>query len=201
MENVVLITGGFDPIHSGHIAYIKEAKKLGGLLIVGVNSDDWLIRKKGTPFMPLIERQTILASIKEVDEVIVFNDTDGSAKDAILQVRKRYPNTKIVFGNGGDRTKTNIPEMDLPEEHLPFVKFVFGVGGEDKRNSSSWILEKWKVPKTKKFWYIWSKALGEKAHEDRATADKIALIRTCIVLVYVITNFFITANIILNWVK
>ena len=133
MKNIVLITGGFDPIHSGHIAYIKEARKLGDYLIVGVNSDEWLTRKKGTPFMPLKERQTILAAIKEVDEVVVFNDTDNSAKDAILQVRGRYPNTKIVFGNGGDRTKTNIPEMDLPEEHFPFVEFVFGVGGEDKK--------------------------------------------------------------------
>lgn len=152
MKTIVLITGGFDPIHSGHIAYIREAKKLGDYLIVGANSDGWLTRKKGTPFMPLKERQAILAAIKEVDEVIVFNDADNSAKDAILQVRERYPSAKIVFGNGGDRTKTNIPEMDLPEEHLPFVEFVFGVGGEDKKNSSSWILEKWKVPKTKKPW-------------------------------------------------
>ena len=68
-----------------------------------------------------------MAAIKEVDEVVVFNDTDNSAKDAILQVRGRYPNTKIVFGNGGDRTKTNIPEMDLPEEHFPFVELLFHV--------------------------------------------------------------------------
>jgi mannose-6-phosphate isomerase-like protein (cupin superfamily) len=102
--------------------------------------------------MPLKERVAILTAIKEVDRVITFNDLDNSAKDAILQARKDYPNCKIIFGNGGDRTKTNIPEMDLPEEHLPFVEFVFGVGGDDKKNSSSWILEKWKVPKTEKIW-------------------------------------------------
>lgn len=138
---VVLITGGFDPIHSGHIAYFQSAKELGNLLCVGVNSDEWLIRKKGKAFLPFTERSTIVNSIKGVDFVIDFDDTDGSAKDAIRKVRNQFPGADIVFANGGDRTAKNIPEMDIKDDKLIFV---FGVGGEDKKNSSSWILNSWK---------------------------------------------------------
>ena len=138
MKKIVLITGGFDPIHSGHISYIQAAKKLGDLLIVGVNSDEWLSRKKGRNFMPLLERTAIIRNIKGVDFVIDFNDNDDTAKHAIWMVRQSYPTDQIIFANGGDRTKTNIPEMDFLDTKL---EFVFGVGGEDKKNSSSWILE------------------------------------------------------------
>jgi len=138
--NIVLITGGFDPIHSGHIAYFKAAKELGDILIVGVNSDEWLIRKKGKAFLPFNERATIVESIKGVHRAISFNDDDGTAKDAIQLVRESFPHEHIVFANGGDRTKENIPEMDIYDTN---VSFVFGVGGEDKKNSSSWILKNW----------------------------------------------------------
>jgi cytidyltransferase-like protein len=151
MKTIVIATGGFDPIHSGHINYIKEAKKLGDILIVGANSDAWLRRKKGQEFMPWEERASILSAIKDVDRVINFDDTDGSAKDAIRKVRAIYPNDKIVFANGGDRTKTNIPEMDILNEML-HLEFQFGVGGEHKMNSSSWILQEWKAPKTERQW-------------------------------------------------
>jgi cytidyltransferase-like protein len=151
MKSVVLVTGGFDPIHSGHINYDKEAKKLGDVLIVGANSDAWLRRKKGQEFMPWEERASILSAIKDVNRVINFDDTDGSAKDAIRKVRSIYPKDKIIFANGGDRTKTNIPEMDVLEEML-HLEFVFGVGGEHKMNSSSWILQEWKAPKTERQW-------------------------------------------------
>lgn len=134
---VVLITGGFDPIHSGHIAYIKAARELGDRLIIGVNSDNWLERKKGKFFMSFKERYSIVDAIKGVDLAISFDDSDGSAKDAIRIVRDMYPNDEIVFANGGDRTKENIPEMSVNDTN---ISFVFGVGGEDKMNSSSWIL-------------------------------------------------------------
>jgi D-beta-D-heptose 7-phosphate kinase/D-beta-D-heptose 1-phosphate adenosyltransferase len=149
MKTIVLITGGFDPIHSGHIAYFKAAKKLGDLLIVGVNSDDWLTRKKGSPFMPFKERAEIVRNIIGVDYVIDFDDSDNSAKHAITMVRQSYPQDKIIFANGGDRTSINIPEMDLIDDNL---EFKFGVGGEDKKNSSSWILQEWKAPKTERQW-------------------------------------------------
>ena len=141
MQKVVLITGGFDPIHSGHIAYMKAARELGDTLVVGVNSDEWLTRKKGKPFLSLDERVRIVGAIRYVDHVVAkFNDDDGSAKDAILRVRKMYPDWHIVFANGGDRTKENIPEMSVDEAN---ISFMFGVGGEDKKNSSSWILKTW----------------------------------------------------------
>ena len=149
MKTIVLITGGFDPIHSGHIAYLKAAKELGDILIVGVNTDTWLTRKKGAAFMPLSERTAILRNIVGVDFVIDFDDTDGSAKHAIWMVRQSYPQDHIIFANGGDRTQENIPEMDAADEN---VSFVFGVGGENKKNSSSWILQEWKAPKTERQW-------------------------------------------------
>jgi len=149
MKKIVLITGGFDPLHSGHIAYIKAAKALGETLVVGVNSDAWLTRKKGAAFMPFYERLNIVKNIKEVDYVIEFNDDDNSAKLAIKLARQTWPDHKIIFANGGDRTQANIPEMDSGIDN---VEFVFGVGGEDKKNSSSWILQEWKAPKTERSW-------------------------------------------------
>ena len=147
MRKIVLVTGGFDPIHSGHIEYLKSAKKLGDILIVGVNSDDWLTRKKGRPFMPITERVTLIENLKMVNHVILFNDTDNTAIEAIKNVKALYPHDTVVFANGGDRTKENIPEMVVEN-----VEFVFGVGGENKANSSSWILEEWKTPKTTRAW-------------------------------------------------
>ena len=144
---VVLVTGGFDPLHSGHIAYFNAAKQLGNKLIVGLNSDEWLARKKGRPFMPIDERVAIVSAIDVVDEVIVYNDNDGSSIDAIRLVKLRYPNSEIIFANGGDRTSENIPEMVFDD-----VEFVFGVGGNTKANSSSWILQEWKTPKTTRAW-------------------------------------------------
>jgi len=151
MKKIVLITGGFDPLHSGHIAYIKAARELGDLLIIGVNSDEWLRRKKGQEFMSWEERAIIVSNLRDVDRVINFDDTDGSAKDAIRKVRAIYPNAQIIFANGGDRTKDNIPEMDLLSEML-HLEFAFGIGGEDKKNSSSWILQEWRAPKTTRSW-------------------------------------------------
>ena len=149
MKNIVLITGGFDPLHSGHIAYFKAAKQLGDILVVGVNSDAWLTRKKGSPFMPYKERSEIVRNIVGVDFVIDFDDSDNSAKRAIWMVRQSYPQDKIIFANGGDRTDENIPEMDIQDNNL---EFVFGVGGFNKANSSSWILQEWKAPKTERQW-------------------------------------------------
>ena len=144
---IVIVTGGFDPIHSGHIALLKEAKNLGHALAVGLNSDEWLRRKKGHEFMPWSERSAIIENLKMVDIVFSFDDSDGSAIDAIKRVKEVYPDDEIIFANGGDRTKDNIPEMVFED-----VEFVFGVGGEDKKNSSSWILEEWKSPKTARPW-------------------------------------------------
>ena len=149
MKKIVLITGGFDPLHSGHIAYFKAAKTLGDMLIVGLNSDEWLERKKGRAFMPWNERLCVVNNLSMVDEVYTFDDEDGSAKAFIWQVRAHYPDAHLIFANGGDRTASNIPEMDIIDDNL---EFAFGVGGDEKKNSSSWILEEWKSPKTLRQW-------------------------------------------------
>lgn len=144
---IILVTGGFDPIHSGHLAYFQAARELGDKLVVGLNSDAWLTRKKGRPFMPWSERASIVAAMHVVDRVIAFNDDDSTAIDAIRKAKELFPNHDIVFANGGDRTANNIPEMVFDD-----VEFVFGVGGENKANSSSWILEDWKKPRTERPW-------------------------------------------------
>ena len=143
METVVLVTGGFDPLHSGHLAYFKAAKKLGDKLIVGINSDSWLERKKGKNFLPLNERYEIVSALKYVDNCILFNDEDDTAIEAIRNVIMLYPFDRIIFANGGDRVEGNTPEEDaklFPEKEIIFQ---YGVGGLDKKNSSSWILQKW----------------------------------------------------------
>lgn len=144
---LVVITGGFDPLHSGHIEYINAAKKLGDRLVVGLNSDAWLARKKGQPFMPFNERRAVVGSLKDVDVTMEFNDDDGSAISLLNELKKSYPYAEIIFANGGDRNATNIPEMSVKD-----ITFKFGVGGENKMNSSSWILNEWKQPKTLRPW-------------------------------------------------
>lgn len=137
-DKIVLVTGGFDPLHSGHIKYFDAAKELGDKLIVGLNSDDWLMRKKGVPFMNIEERIAVVSALRVVDEVITFADSDGSSMNAILDCLKKYPKSKIVFANGGDRGSSNVPETALTNERIIFE---FGVGGNEKQNSSSWILQ------------------------------------------------------------
>jgi len=147
MKTIVVVSGGFDPVHSGHIKLIKQARLLGDMLIAGINSDEWLARKKGRAFMPWQERLCVLNNLSSVDEVYTFDDNDGTACHLLHQVRAHYPADRIIFANGGDRTQDNIPEMAVNG-----VEFAFGVGGEDKANSSSWILQEWKAPKTERPW-------------------------------------------------
>ena len=146
-ERVIIVTGGFDPLHSGHIAYFNAAKALGDILVVGINSDAWLKRKKGQAFYTWQERFAIISNLSMVDHVIEFNDDNNNSIDAIELIKERFPVSKIVFANGGDRTSENIPEMSVEG-----VEFAFSVGGDNKMNSSSWILEEWKAPKTTRAW-------------------------------------------------
>jgi cytidyltransferase-like protein len=146
-SKIVVVSGGFDPCHSGHIAMCNAAKKLGEIVIVGVNSDAWLTRKKGQAFMPWEERADIIGNLKSVDSVLAFDDNDNTAIDLLNQVKKLYPTSEIIFANGGDRTDKNIPEMSLTD-----ITFKFGIGGANKMNSSSWILQEWKAPKTERQW-------------------------------------------------
>ena len=157
-KSVALVTGGFDPIHSGHIQYLKAAAEFADYLIVGLNSDEWLTRKKGRPFMPFEEREAILNELLVVDKVISFDDEDNTACHAIEMVKHLYKDpfnnsfhTPIIFCNGGDRTAENTPEQERFKDD-EFVTFRFGVGGHNKKNSSSWILEDYRNAKTERNW-------------------------------------------------
>ena len=149
-EKIVLVTGGFDPLHSGHIAFFQEAKKLGDKLIVGINSDAWLTRKKGQAFMSFSERKTIIENLGMVDDVLSFDDSDDTASGAIYKLMATAGYGKhIIFANGGDRNEENTPEYNTYQDD---IEFVYGVGGDYKINSSSTLLENWKQPKVKRNW-------------------------------------------------
>ncbi len=137
----VVVTGGFDPIHSGHIDYIREAAKLGDILIVGVNSDEWLTRKKGKSFMNYQERTEVVNALKWVDHVLSFDDSDDTACSLLETLKKTWigKGDELIFANGGDRNNTNNREAKVEG-----VTFVYGVGGSNKKNSSSDILKAWK---------------------------------------------------------
>ncbi len=139
---VVVVSGGFDPIHEGHVHLINEANNLAkskyDSVIVGLNSDDWLIRKKGFFFMNLNERIAVMSAIKGVLEVMPFNDRDGTAVDLLNKVKKQYINHDILFANGGDRGPSNIPENDIEG-----IQYHFGIGGDYKSNSSTDILKRY----------------------------------------------------------
>jgi cytidyltransferase-like protein len=146
-RKIGVLSGGFDPLHSGHIEMIKDARSRCDLLLVGINSDDWLTRKKGRFFMPIEERLAIVSAIGGVDHAFPMHDSDGTARYALTYAKACYPEDRVIFMNGGDRNSGNIPEMDVAG-----VEFEFGVGGEHKKNSSSWLLGNWTAPKTDRPW-------------------------------------------------
>ena len=140
MSDIVLISGGFDPIHSGHIYLIKEASNYGDVVVL-LNSNNWLERKKGKAFLPFKEREIIMNSIKHVTDVLSFNDNDNTAIDGIKKAKNKFPNQKIKFANGGDRNNKTTPEMSFCEKNN--IEMIWGIGGDNKANSSSWILKNW----------------------------------------------------------
>ena len=152
-KTIVLVTGGFDPLHSGHIKYLESAGE-DNYLVVGLNSDDWLARKKGKPFMPFEERASVLAALRCVDNVISFDDSDGTANDAIAHLLDDGAVT-VHYVNGGDRDQQETPEWTR-YSHNPKVTFQWGVGGSDKKNSSGWILNEWDAQKAaERPWGSW----------------------------------------------
>ena len=125
--NTVMVSGGFDPIHVGHVRMIREAAEHGYVIVVA-NSDDWLYRKKGYNFMGFKERKEILMAIKGVIEVLPVNDKDGTVCSALRHLKPTY------FANGGDRTSTNTPEKAVCEELG--IKMLWNIGGQKIQSSS-----------------------------------------------------------------
>ena len=137
-KSVIVLSGGFDPIHKGHMRMVREAANLGHQVIVGLNSDAWLTRKKGKPFMKWDERAEILESCKFINQVMSMVDDDDTACDIITSVSKMYEGYNIYFANGGDRGKGNVPEMPTCKELG--VVMLWGIGG-GKIQSSSWLID------------------------------------------------------------
>lgn len=140
MSDIILVSGGFDPIHSGHIKLINDANKYGDVVVL-LNSDPWLRNKKGKEFLPFSERKIIMQNIKGVLEVIEFNDKDKTCIDGIKKAKSLFRDKIIKFANGGDRNNNTTPEKKFCDENN--IETLFGIGGNDKSNSSSWILKKW----------------------------------------------------------
>ena len=154
---ISIVSGGFDPLHSGHLAYLEAASKLGNELWVCLNSDEWLIAKKGKAFMCFQERKAVLQALRYVHKVIAFDDSDGSCIKGLEVIALRNPKAKLVFCNGGDRNSKNIPE-----NRISGIEFAFGVGGEHKKNSSSSILKSWHTNITERTWGKFSTLLTKK---------------------------------------
>jgi len=141
MDDIVLVSGGFDPVHSGHIKLIQEASKYGNVVVL-LNSDKWLQKKKGIEFLPFEERATIMMALKNVIDVISCGNKDDTCLDGINKAIRKYNDCKIKFANGGDRNDKSTPESIFCLENN--IELLWGIGGQDKSNSSSWILKKWK---------------------------------------------------------
>tara|TARA_R110000851_G_scaffold107911_5_gene228527 strand:+ start:2904 stop:3317 length:414 start_codon:yes stop_codon:yes gene_type:complete len=132
MNKTIMVSGGFDPIHVGHVRMIIEASQYGGVIVVA-NSDEWLYRKKGYNFMGFNERREILMALKGVIAVVAVDDEDGTVCEALKKIKPNY------FANGGDRTKNNTPEQTICEDLG--IEMLWSIGGQ-KIQSSSVLVEK-----------------------------------------------------------
>ena len=127
MSKTIMVSGGFDPIHVGHIRMIIEAGKYGDVIVVA-NSDEWLFRKKGYVFMGFNERREIIMAIKGVVDVVPVDDEDGTVCEALRRIKPDY------FANGGDRTTNNTPEQSICEELG--IEMLWNIGGQKIQSSS-----------------------------------------------------------------
>ena len=127
-KKTICVSGGFDPVHIGHLRMIQEAAKFGDVIVI-VNSDKWLMRKKGYIFMPFKERSEILLGFAAVSETTHVDDTDGTVCEALQRIKPTY------FANGGDRKTDNTPEMDVCDTEG--IQLLWGIGGGKIQSSSS----------------------------------------------------------------
>lgn len=135
--DIIVVSGGFDPVHKGHVRMFNSAKDMAHKVVVGLNSDTWLVRKKGKVFMNFSERAEILKSFRSVDEVMSFSDEDNSAINLLVRVQTLYPDCTIAFANGGDRVEGNTPEKGFCNAYN--IDMIWGVGGDKIQSSSDLI--------------------------------------------------------------
>ena len=138
MENtkpydIVVVSGGFDPLHKGHVRLFNEAKKIGHKLICGLNSDKWLVRKNGQVSLNFGERSEIISSFRAIDEVISFNDSDETAIDLLVRVQSLYPSCSICFVNGGPMEEKNTPESGFCRAYNIHILWNVGGGSAPKK--------------------------------------------------------------------
>ena len=136
---VAIVSGYFNPIHIGHLRMIKAAHELAPHLVVIVNNDRQQLLKKGRILMNEDDRQAIVAELRCVDEAFIAIDDDPTVVASLRSVRERYPDAELLFCNGGDRSDAGDP-VPTAEAHLTEeigLTMVYGVGGEDKADSSS----------------------------------------------------------------
>ncbi|OHA17178.1 MAG: hypothetical protein A3G52_01620 [Candidatus Taylorbacteria bacterium RIFCSPLOWO2_12_FULL_43_20] len=138
-KKIVCVSGGFDPLHAGHIRLIKEARRLGNALVVILNNDNWLLQKKKFVFMKEKERKEVLEALRNVDRVVISSHKKGTGDTSVSAELKRIKPS--VFANGGDRKS----EKDIPEAAICRklrIKMVFNIGKGGKIQSSSSLAKK-----------------------------------------------------------
>jgi len=135
--DIMILSGGFDPIHKGHVRLFKAAKNMADKVIIGLNSDKWLVKKKEKVFMNYAERAEILMAFKYVDQIIAFNDDDGTAMDLLVRIQRLYPECNLAFGNGGNRTENNVPEKGFCNAYK--IDLIWQLGGGKVQNSDKLI--------------------------------------------------------------
>jgi len=134
----IIVSGGFDPIHYGHVRLIHDARLNADYVILILNNDNWLKKKKGFNFMPENERKEILEALRDVSEVIITkhipDSKDPSVCNELKELKSKYPDDELIFANGGDRKADNIPEYTLCDELG--IQMLFNIGGEKLQSSS-----------------------------------------------------------------
>ena len=136
-KKTICVSGGFDPVHIGHLRMIQEASKYGNVVVI-VNSDDWLMRKKGYIFMPFSERCEILEGVDATHSTTFVDDTDNTVCEALIRIKPDY------FANGGDRKTDNTPEMNVCE--TSGIKMLWGMGGNKIQSSSTLVSDAGMTP-------------------------------------------------------
>lgn len=137
-EVIVAVSGGFDPVHVGHVRLFEEAKKLGDKLVVILNNDHWLMKKKGYVFMPQRERKELIQALKPVDKVLLTRHKSNPKDMSVAkELRELKPN---IFANGGDRPQKTLPVKEVEVCRKIGAKMVYRLGRGGKVQSSSWLL-------------------------------------------------------------